>query len=69
MLQGVIAYGLKGLVRTVDPIRRGLRRQGLADILPLSGPVRTVDPIRRGLRLTKDKKSCSSCQKSPAVGG
>ena len=39
-------------MRTVDPIRRGLR---LAEIVFFHDflfiPVRTVDPIRRGLRL------------------
>ena len=38
-------------VRTVDPIRRGLRHHLLPCILPVARSVRTVDPIRRGLRL------------------
>ena len=37
-------------VRTVDPIRRGLRRPRNRLIFGQSRFVRTVDPIRRGLR-------------------
>ena len=37
-------------MRTVDPIRRGLRLAGLGVYIVLSPRMRTVDPIRRGLR-------------------
>ena len=37
-------------VRTVDPIRRGLRRTRSTVCFIASETVRTVDPIRRGLR-------------------
>ena len=38
-------------VRTVDPIRRGLRHLGVVLHNGKHHSVRTVDPIRRGLRL------------------
>ena len=52
-------------MRTVDPIRRGLRLDFSPKFFKVNDSVRTVDPIRRGLRLLfrlKEQLVSSVCE-------
>ena len=49
-------------VRTIDPIKRGLRHFYYLEPLNAAVIVRTIDPIKRGLRLiVSGKRSSNAC--------